>query len=179
MKLKHLRLMRSNASLLSLIAAAVLAATPAHAEWKGFVGRCPLCVGAGSSKKALPVAITNNTLVYYVVGEFASAPSMWIIDLDQGRISDVPFQDATPSNIDTKSIDDASLEAIRSAAKAAWQRRTRSKLMTFPPGTTFALEIFSGDRMVSLDPFDRRSKALVSAIETAGAKTSGSFVTFP
>jgi hypothetical protein len=164
-----------NTAIPMLVWVAMTAASPARAEWSGLTGRCPTCIEATSQKRELHTQLANNAVVYYVFGEFTSALSMWIVDLDQGTISEVLFQAASTSSGEAKSIDKASLKTIRNASNEAWNRIASPKIKILPPGTTFALNIFSGNRMVALNPFDPTSRPLVSALEAAGATTSGSF----
>lgn len=135
-------------------------------HWRGFDARCPLCIDAKRERASLPSPPPDNAIVYYVVGEFASAPSMWMIDVDRGVISRVPFQHVAGTPATAMPLDAASLKLVREAAAAVWQQRTQNRPTTIPGGS-YALELFSGDRVLSLDPFDPRSKRLVSSIESA------------
>ncbi len=174
---------------MSLIAASLAAASQGATApretgvWHGFMGRCQSCIDAAAERMSLPLAPAGNGLVYFVVGEWATAPSMWVVDLDDGRISKAPYgyrlaHPAAPEEIVSARLDPAALAALRQAATSAWSKRPLSRrpnvaYLPFPPthipGGDYELALFAGERVLLLDPFDARFKRLISSIEDAAA----------
>jgi hypothetical protein len=142
-------------------------------HWTGLNGqKCPRCQSTHDKRLVSNhIRLPETGLIYFFAGEFAKDPKVWLIDLNNGAITQCASDDQTTCTSDG-TISAVALKTIRVSALKVWARDWPHKgnglvSLAYAPGTTDDCYIVSGKRMVSFSPLEKKDKALTDQVEQA------------